>query len=224
MHEGQYRRLSRREGVLTKMFRVTKSLFAAAVIVGIVAAANSASPAPPAPQKPIDQNVPQDVGKAPLPPTTPDAVQERDPTTQSNALGIPSHVVPAAAVPKTQVPGSLINEQIAVLPVEGVTQFRARTALGLKVLDAAGEDVGEVEDLVLDQDGRLAAIVITIGGFLGIGGKNIAVASDKARLIPDESGRIVELEVSKDDLANAPEFKTQDDLKSELKSKTKALQ
>lgn len=206
------------------MSRVTNPLFAVVAVVCVMVAVNSASAAPPTPQKPNDQNVPQDVGKAPLPSTTPDAVQERDPATPSSELGIPSHVAPAAGVPKTQVPGSPINEEIAVLPVEGVTQFRARTALGLKVLDASGEDVGEVEDLVLNQDGRLAAVVITIGGFLGIGGKNIAVASEKARLIPDELGKFVELEVSKDDLANAPEFKTQDDLKSELESKTKALQ
>lgn len=204
------------------MSKAIKSLFAAAAVVSTVAA-TSVLAAPPAPQKLNDQNVPQDVGKAPLPPTTPDAVQDR--TTQSNAVGVPSGVAPAAGGPKAKPPGTPpVNEQVAVLPVEGVTQFRARTALGLKVLDASGEDVGEVEDLVLDQDGRLAAVVITVGGFLGIGGKNVAVAADKARLIPDESGKIVELEVSKDDLANAPEFKTQDDLKSELESKTKSLQ
>jgi len=159
-----------------------------------------------------------------LPPSTPDAVPGRDPATQSNNLGIPSDIAPAAGGPKVQAPGIPANEQLAVVPTEGATQFRARTALGLKVLDASGNDVGEVEDLVLNQDGHLAAVVITVGGFLGIGGKNVAVAADKARLIPDESGKIVELEVSKDDLANAPEFKTQDDLKSELESRTKSLQ
>lgn len=114
------------------------------------------------------------------------------------------------------------NEQIAVLPAEGVTQFRAKDALGAKVLDSGGADVGRVSDLVLNEDGRLAAIVVNVGGLLGIGGKDVAVAANKARLISDETGKVVELDVSKADLHEAPKFKTQDELKSEIESHPKS--
>ena len=114
------------------------------------------------------------------------------------------------------------DEQIAVLPAEGVTQFRAKDALGAKVLDSGGADVGRVSDLVLNEDGRLAAIVVNVGGLLGIGGKDVAVAANKARLISDEGGKVVELDVSKADLNKAPRFKTQDELKAEIGSHPKS--
>jgi sporulation protein YlmC with PRC-barrel domain len=43
-------------------------------------------------------------------------------------------------------------------------------ALGADVVNAAGEDIAEIEDLVLDQNGEYYEI-LSVGGFLGIGAR-----------------------------------------------------
>jgi sporulation protein YlmC with PRC-barrel domain len=57
--------------------------------------------------------------------------------------------------------------------------------LGAGVVTAAGEEVGEIEDVVLDQNGGYHA-VLSVGGFLGIGEKKIGVPLDELQLRGDQ--------------------------------------
>lgn len=57
-------------------------------------------------------------------------------------------------------------------------QFRASQMLGSTVYDVDNRDIGSVKDLVIDRDGRVAAAVVDVGTFLGMGGKYIAVPLD----------------------------------------------
>jgi len=57
--------------------------------------------------------------------------------------------------------------------------------LGAEVVTAAGEEVGEIEDVVLDQHGEYYA-VLSVGGFLGIGEKKVAVPLDELQLREDQ--------------------------------------
>jgi sporulation protein YlmC with PRC-barrel domain len=43
------------------------------------------------------------------------------------------------------------------------------------VYNAAGKSIGDLKDVLIDRDGRVAAIVVGVGGFLGLGEKNVAV-------------------------------------------------
>ena len=54
-------------------------------------------------------------------------------------------------------------------------QMRASKMIGSTVYDVQNRDIGKVRDLVLDRDGRIAAVVVDVGSFLGMGGKNVAV-------------------------------------------------
>lgn len=54
-------------------------------------------------------------------------------------------------------------------------QFRASKMIGSTVYDVQNADVGKVQDIVIDRDGRVAAVVVDVGTFLGMGGKNVAV-------------------------------------------------
>ena len=58
--------------------------------------------------------------------------------------------------------------------------------LGADVVSAAGEDIAEIEDVVLDQTGEYHAI-LSVGGFLGIGGKRVAVPLDQLQLGENEA-------------------------------------
>jgi hypothetical protein len=51
-----------------------------------------------------------------------------------------------------------------------------KTVIGSKVVNAQNEDLGKIEDLVLDAGaGRIAYAVLSFGGFLGMGEKYFAI-------------------------------------------------
>lgn len=59
----------------------------------------------------------------------------------------------------------------------------------LELVSASGERLGEVEDIMLDAEGRLAGYVIEAGGVLGIGERELFVPRDAVRLERDANGR-----------------------------------
>jgi sporulation protein YlmC with PRC-barrel domain len=54
-------------------------------------------------------------------------------------------------------------------------QIRASKMIGSTVYDVQNRNIGKVRDLVLDRDGKIAAVVVDVGTFLGMGGKIVAV-------------------------------------------------
>ena len=72
------------------------------------------------------------------------------------------------------------------------------------------ETIGEVNDLIVGTDGDVDAAVIGVGGFLGVGEKNVAVSFDNLKLVTDNDGdRYVVLDTTKEELESAPEFEVQ---------------
>ena len=81
----------------------------------------------------------------------------------------------------------------------------ASTITGDPVVNPQGEDLGKIEDLVLDVDsGRVAYAVLSFGGFLGMGDKLFAMPWQSLQLDGDNHRFI--LDVAKDRLENAPGF------------------
>lgn len=58
----------------------------------------------------------------------------------------------------------------------GSGELRTSEVIGSTVYDVQNQNIGSVKDVVLDRDGRVSAVVIDVGAFLGVGGKNVAVA------------------------------------------------
>jgi sporulation protein YlmC with PRC-barrel domain len=54
-------------------------------------------------------------------------------------------------------------------------EVRASKMIGSAVYDVQNRNIGSVKDLVLNRDGRVDAVVIDVGAFLGMGGKYVAV-------------------------------------------------
>jgi sporulation protein YlmC with PRC-barrel domain len=67
--------------------------------------------------------------------------------------------------------------QVAVDPARGnmPAEWRASKLNGLAVQNATNEKIGEINELLVDQSGRVRAVVIGVGGFLGMGEHNVAV-------------------------------------------------
>lgn len=82
--------------------------------------------------------------------------------------------------------------------------------IGKDVKDMQGEDLGEVKDFVRDQNGEISLAVISHGGFMGVGGKDVAVPYSALSFNEGEDHFV--LNVSKDQLAGAPEIRGDENL------------
>ena len=59
--------------------------------------------------------------------------------------------------------------------------WRASKVVGLNVYNAQNENVGSINDLLMDKSGSIKAAVISVGGFLGMGAHLVAVPFDKMK-------------------------------------------
>ena len=94
--------------------------------------------------------------------------------------------------------------------VERADGMLASNLIGETVYNGAGDDaenIGEVKDIVMSNDGNAEAVVIGVGGFLGLGEKNVSVEYDKIEWAERDGDRwIVISGASKDDLKALPDF------------------
>ncbi|MCJ2060859.1 PRC-barrel domain-containing protein [Methylobacterium sp. J-048] len=84
--------------------------------------------------------------------------------------------------------------------------FMASTMIGVVVRNPAGDKVGTIDDLLIADGGALKAVVLDIGGVLGLGSKRIAVEPDALVLRPGGDRFSAVLNMSKDTLAAAQPF------------------
>lgn len=84
--------------------------------------------------------------------------------------------------------------------------FLASKMIGVEVRNAAGDSVGKVADLLITDGGTLTAVVLDVGGFLGIGSKNIAVEPGALVLRPGGDRFSAVLNMAKDTIAAAQPF------------------
>lgn len=63
--------------------------------------------------------------------------------------------------------------------------WRASKLMGLNVYNEANEKLGDINELILGKDGKVNAVVIGVGGFLGMGEHDIAVSMDKLKFVEE---------------------------------------
>jgi sporulation protein YlmC with PRC-barrel domain len=96
------------------------------------------------------------------------------------------------------------------------------TLIGSTVYTPANETVGDINDLIIGLDGKVQGVVIGVGGFLGLGEKDVAVKMDEITVQPEDANknnvRLI-LNSTKADLEAAPEFKSVAAQNREMESK-----
>ncbi|MGY4358499.1 sporulation protein YlmC with PRC-barrel domain [Bradyrhizobium sp. i1.3.1] len=63
--------------------------------------------------------------------------------------------------------------------------WRASKLMGLNVYNEANEKLGDINELLVDKSGKINAVVIGVGGFLGMGEHDIAVSMDKLKFVEE---------------------------------------
>ena len=102
------------------------------------------------------------------------------------------------------------------LQVQEEQQFLANDeVIGKEVVNDMGEPVGSIADLVMDQEQKLVGVVLSVGGFLGVGDKWVAVPVEQIEFpTPEEPARLL-AQVTEEQLTNAPDFMTREAIEAE---------
>jgi hypothetical protein len=139
--------------------------------------------------------------------TTPAMAQTGTPRPNSDAT--PPR---ATEAPKAPVTGQILaQEQNTVL---------AKELIGQSVYAPDNAKIGNISDLILSKDGKsVQGFVIGVGGFLGIGEKSVALQMDKLKMQSEGDGTLrLVMDTKKEDLANAPSFKSRRDIEGEKRA------
>lgn len=111
----------------------------------------------------------------------------------------------SAEAPAAATGSSVIVSEAAL---SGIQPWTANEFIGKTVYTTSAENVGEINDLVFGNDGKIVGVVIGVGGFLGIGEKDVLVSLDSIRMTKADGSDTTQLVVdaSKEALENAPSF------------------
>ncbi len=101
--------------------------------------------------------------------------------------------------------------EVKFLAKQQVDETLASRMMGLNVQSPSGEELGDVNDLVIGPDGTITGAVIGVGGFLGIAEKNIAVSYNSIEMQTSDGQAVVVLAASKDELKAAPDYRDADE-------------
>lgn len=86
-------------------------------------------------------------------------------------------------------------------------EWLASNLIGKPVINANNEAIGDIDDLVTDKDGKVIAVIIGAGGFLGIGEKEVAVSYEDLQVGRDENNNVkVIADLSNSMLTTAPDY------------------
>ncbi|AZN96566.1 PRC-barrel domain containing protein [Mesorhizobium sp. M9A.F.Ca.ET.002.03.1.2] len=147
---------------------------------------------------------------APQPVTTTPAVTPADQTAEAPApapadqtaeapAATPDTAAPAPAdktaeAPAAATPDAPDQTQTAAIDKSALTEMpvdeiRSEDLVGTTVYGANDVNVGEIGDIVLTGDKKVDAVIIDVGGFLGVGEKEVAVGMDNLKFMTDKDGK-----------------------------------
>lgn len=134
------------------------------------------------------------------------------PVTQP-APATPNATKPDSSTPQSAqapAPATGTGQTGGYLTVQSADQISAKTYMGQSVYNGQNESIGSINDLILQKQGGVTAAVVGVGGFLGMGQKNVAVPFDKISATQNPQDGTVKLTTTEtaDSLKAAPEFKT----------------
>jgi sporulation protein YlmC with PRC-barrel domain len=96
----------------------------------------------------------------------------------------------------------------AVVPQQDSAEMLGDWLLSTSVTSPDGETIGSIKDFIITEDGQITAVILGVGGFLGIGEKDIAV--DYSQLDIQYDGNAIQLAMTREEADAAPEYQYRD--------------
>lgn len=152
--------------------------------------------------------------------TTPDKMDKPE-MNKSDTLSKPGVAKPGMAEPTAVAPGttapstsaqttpSATTDQVAFIQNQDSTDWRGSNLIGATVYGPDNASIGDINDVLIANDGKINGVVIGVGGFLGVGEKTVAIPFDKLTVSRKANSASIEkitVAYTKDELKNAPKF------------------
>jgi uncharacterized protein YrrD len=80
-----------------------------------------------------------------------------------------------------------------------------RKLIGRNIKNAEGETIGEIKSIYINKDGKVDSVMVSVGGFLGVGDREVRIAWSDLRIT--DNGEKVMVNMTKDQLKAKPEYK-----------------
>lgn len=136
--------------------------------------------------------------------------QKQDPATQAPVTPDPSQTGQSSEQPKdenTAQQPTPSTDSTAAVTVDATKAVLATSFIGSSVFTASNENIGDINDLIFDDKGMIQAAIVGVGGFLGMGEKDVAMPISKIVVTRDENNAIkLTVQASREELEQAPAF------------------
>jgi len=126
-------------------------------------------------------------------PSTPPASQQTQTAPSAQTQTAPSAQTQTTPSTQTQTTTTQTTQQrqsassMKVLSAPETGQMMGTDLRGTNVYGANNESVGDIQDLLIDRQGKIVAMIVGVGGFLGIGQKNVAIPFDAFEIVDQAS-------------------------------------
>jgi sporulation protein YlmC with PRC-barrel domain len=116
---------------------------------------------------------------------------------------------PPASKSDQAAPAAQAGAKADFVATQKPDQWLASKFKGTDVLGADNKKIGDVSDILFDKSGKIEAFVVSIGGFLGMGAKEVALAPSSFDVVPGSNGSADKLKIamSQEQLKQAQNFK-----------------
>ena len=162
-----------------------------------------AAPAtPPAATAPTDSA--NDATQAPADDTAADDMAADDTATDDMAQAPAGETAPGVTTTDDTETSAIDRSAMTEVPVADVS---ADALIGTTVYGAGDENVGSIADVILSTDGQVDVVTVDVGGFLGIGAKQVAIDLDNLAFMRDGDGKLhLYTALTKEQLEAQPEY------------------
>jgi sporulation protein YlmC with PRC-barrel domain len=126
-------------------------------------------------------------------------------------MAVPAIAQDTTPAPTNKAPPAATQPDKSADAKMAAGQISASKLLNESVLNQANESIGDINDVILDNSGKVVSVVVGVGGFLGMGEKDVALSFDQLTFATDNDGDLtVTTNATKESLQAAPEYQNPD--------------
>jgi hypothetical protein len=123
------------------------------------------------------------------------------------AVGAYAQTAPTSPSPSAPAPAAAPAERtVSTGDFNAAGDMAASALIGTKVRNANKETIGTINDIYVDKDAKITVVVLSVGGFLGVGSKDVGVKWSDLTFGQEDTSVVLTTSLTKDALMALPDY------------------